>query len=64
MAAKKLHLKSSVFWVITLCSPLNVSRRFGVTYRLCLQGRVVNQTRNQHEAGSKLALFACFIETM
>jgi hypothetical protein len=30
-------MKSSVFWDITLCSPLKVNRRFGETYRLHLQ---------------------------
>jgi hypothetical protein len=30
-------MKSSVFWDITPCSPLNVHQRFGETFRL-LQG--------------------------
>jgi hypothetical protein len=30
-------LKSTVFWDITLCSPLSVNRRFGGTYRLHVQ---------------------------
>jgi hypothetical protein len=33
-------MKSTIFWGITLCSPLNVNRRFGGTYRLCLQGQI------------------------
>jgi hypothetical protein len=32
-------MKSSVFWDITPCSPLQVNRSFGRTYRLNLQGR-------------------------
>jgi hypothetical protein len=32
-------LKSIIFWDMTPCSPLHVSRRFGGTYRLHLQGR-------------------------
>jgi hypothetical protein len=32
-------MKSTIFWDITPCSPLNVDRRFGGTYRLHLQGR-------------------------
>jgi hypothetical protein len=31
--------KSTIFWDITTCSPLSVSRRFGGTYRLHLQSR-------------------------
>jgi hypothetical protein len=32
-------LKSTIFWDMTLCSPLSFNRRFGGTYRLHLQGR-------------------------
>jgi hypothetical protein len=32
-------MKSIIFWDITSCSPLSVSRRFGGTHRLHLQGR-------------------------
>jgi hypothetical protein len=32
-------VKSTIFWDITPCSPLNVNRHFGGTYRLHLQGR-------------------------
>jgi hypothetical protein len=31
-------MKSTIFWVITLCKPLRVNRRFGGIYRLHLQG--------------------------
>jgi hypothetical protein len=33
-------MKSTIFWYITLCSPLKVNRRFGGTYRLHHQGRI------------------------
>jgi hypothetical protein len=32
-------MKNTIFWDMTLCSPLSVNRRFGGTYRLHLQGR-------------------------
>jgi hypothetical protein len=35
-------LKSIIFWDLTPCSPLNVNRRFGGTYRLHLQGRKIS----------------------
>jgi hypothetical protein len=38
------------------CSPLKVNRRFGGTYRLHLQGRRINQARNQRESGSMHSL--------
>jgi hypothetical protein len=37
-------MKSSVFWDVTLSSPLKVSQHLGGTYRFHLQG----QGRNQH----------------
>jgi hypothetical protein len=37
-------MKSSIFWDITTCGQLEVSRRFGGTYRFHLQGE--NLTRN------------------
>jgi hypothetical protein len=43
-------MKSTVFWDITLCSPLKVNRRFGGTYRLHLQGRRISRAINQQEA--------------
>jgi hypothetical protein len=45
-----IYIKSTIFWDITPCSPLNVNRRFGGTYRLYLQGRRISQTRNQRES--------------
>jgi hypothetical protein len=52
-------VKSSVFYDITACSPLNVSRLVGGTYHFHLQGRRMNQAKNQREAVSKLAGFVC-----
>jgi hypothetical protein len=43
-------LKSTVFWDITPCSPFNVNRRFGGTYRLQLQGRRIGRARYQCES--------------
>jgi hypothetical protein len=45
-----------MFWKITPCSPLQVNRRFGRTYRLHLQVRRISQARNKHEAGGKICL--------
>jgi hypothetical protein len=42
-----------MFCDITPYSPLNVNRGFGGTCYLHLQGRRINQTINQYEAGSK-----------
>jgi hypothetical protein len=43
-------MKSTIFWDTTPCSPLNVNRRFGGTYRLHLQGRKISSARNQRES--------------
>jgi hypothetical protein len=43
-------MKSTMFRNITPCSPLEVNRRFGRTYRLHLQGRRISQARNQRES--------------
>jgi hypothetical protein len=51
-------IEKSVFWDIKLCGPLKVSHCFGGTCCLHLQGRRINQARNQHEAGNK---FACLL---
>jgi hypothetical protein len=45
-------LENSVFWDIMRCSPVEISRPFGVTYRLYVQCRIASQARNQHETGS------------
>jgi hypothetical protein len=46
-------MKSSIFWDITLCSPLKDNRCFGGTCRLHLQGRRKSHERNRREASSK-----------
>jgi hypothetical protein len=43
-------MKSSIFWDITPCSPLEVNRRLGGTCRFHLQGRIISQGRNQSES--------------
>jgi hypothetical protein len=43
------HIKSTIFWDITPCSPLKVSKRFGGTYRPHLHGRRISQARHQRE---------------
>jgi hypothetical protein len=45
--ANNCTIKSTIFWDITRCSPLNVNRSFGGTYRLHLQNRRISQARNQ-----------------
>jgi hypothetical protein len=42
-------METSIFCDIILCSPLKVNVRFGGRYRLHLQGRRINQTRNERE---------------
>jgi hypothetical protein len=42
---------SGIFWDIPPSSPLKVNRRFGVSYRLHLQGRRISRVRNHR--GSK-----------
>jgi hypothetical protein len=49
-------MKITIFWDITLCSPLKVNRRFGGIHRLHLQGRKINQARSQRGAG-----YACYL---
>jgi hypothetical protein len=46
-------LKSPVFWVITQCRPLKVTRRFGGTRRLHPHGSRIIQASDEHEEGSK-----------
>jgi hypothetical protein len=49
-------MKSSIFCDIIPCSQLKVSRRFGATCPLHLQGRRISQGRNQRESRCKAAL--------
>jgi hypothetical protein len=46
-------MKSSRFYEITICSPLEANRRFGGTCRLHLQCRRISKARNQSEAHNK-----------
>jgi hypothetical protein len=55
-------MKSSVFWAMP-CNPLNVNQHFGGTCHFHLRGWRVSQTRNHHEAGSKLHIQAVISKT-
>jgi hypothetical protein len=46
-------MKSSVFCNIMPCSPLKLNRHFGGTYRLHLQDRRIDRTRNQRDKRSR-----------
>jgi hypothetical protein len=48
---KDLRMKSSVFWDVKGCSPVEIHQRFGGTYCLHLQCRRISQTRNQQRSG-------------
>jgi hypothetical protein len=52
-------MNSTIFWDITPCSLLRVSRRFGRTYRLHVQGRKINRARNQRESRWQAELVSC-----
>jgi hypothetical protein len=43
-------MKSSIFWDITSCSPLEVNRHFGGIHRHHLQGRRISRAKNQPES--------------
>jgi hypothetical protein len=49
-------IKCASYWYIRTCHVLMASRRFGGTRHLRLQGRRINETRKQLEAGSKQIL--------
>lgn len=60
---QKNVVKSTVFRDMTLCSPLKVSRRFGGTYYLQLQGRKESQASNWQAACFMLdSLLGIFFE--
>jgi hypothetical protein len=50
-------LKSFAFCDIKSCK----NRHYGGIYRINLQGRIINQTKNQHEAGSKKSRYDMFM---
>jgi hypothetical protein len=54
----QLILMSSVFWDISPCSPLEVSRRFGRICRLHLEIRRISQARNRREATRKQVTYS------
>jgi hypothetical protein len=49
-----IDMKSSIFWDVTPCSPVNDNIRFVGTYRLHLRGERLSLARSQHETGSKI----------
>jgi hypothetical protein len=51
-----IFFKSTIFWDITPCSPLSVIQRFGGTYRLHLQRKIILLATCFH-AGFLLSLF-------
>jgi hypothetical protein len=40
-------MKRTIFWDVTLCSPVDVHQRFGGTYCLHLQGQKVSTARSR-----------------
>jgi hypothetical protein len=50
-------MKGYISWDIAPCNPLKVNRRFGGTCRLHLQGRRINQARNQRESRRQVEEF-------
>jgi hypothetical protein len=48
----EMFMKTYIFRDIKPYIPLKVSRRFGRTCHFHLQGGIIRQERNQHEAGS------------
>jgi hypothetical protein len=54
--------KSPAFWDVMLCTMFKVNRRFGRTYRLCLQDRRRSQERKQHEIESKAFSLDYFLD--
>jgi hypothetical protein len=57
----KRNTKLSIRITTLPCSPLRVTRRFGVIYRLQLQWQRISQARNQLEANNKHVSASCGI---
>jgi hypothetical protein len=55
-------MKRSIFWDITPYNPLKFNRRFGVKFRLHLQGRKMSQVRKKRKAGSKQQTSVCLVK--
>jgi hypothetical protein len=53
----------TIIWDVTPCSPLNVNRRFGGTYRLHLQGRRISRARNQRESRWQVEVKSYFYQS-
>jgi hypothetical protein len=53
-------MKSTIFWDMTPCSPVNFNRRFGGTNPHHLQGRRISRARNQKVASRALKMEAIF----
>jgi hypothetical protein len=58
-------IKSTVVWHITPCTPLEVNRRFGGTYRFNLQGgisraRYQGASKRQAYSTLKMEVICCF----
>lgn len=53
--------KNTIFCHVTSCTSIEVQRRFGVTYYLCLQGRRITQVRTGKKATSRASCteFSC-----
>jgi hypothetical protein len=54
-----LVVNNTVFWYITPCSRLKISRSFGGICRLHLQGRRINRARNQPCFPPAFTLVSC-----
>lgn len=54
-------MKRCAFWDITPDNPLEVSRRFGATYDLHLQGRKISRARKKQIASLVLLTSCCFM---
>jgi hypothetical protein len=55
------HEKSIIFWDVTPCSLLSCNRCLGRTYRLHLQGRRNNFSKNQQVSRWQILLATCLL---
>jgi hypothetical protein len=54
-------MKSTTFWELMPCSPLNVDTHFGGIYHLRVRGWRVSQARNQHELRTATRCFLAWL---
>jgi hypothetical protein len=47
IGCKNTSIKYTLLWDIMSYSPLKVSLRFGETFRLHIEGKIINQAKNQ-----------------